>query len=139
MAPALERYVYKLEQTIDCARLWIVLEFFCGKHVVCCFGFFAHPMCCGAGYFQWRRVVVSGIGSSANPGEWTNPNNRTWKIDRPFSIDLTQDQVCPACRNTNVNQSSCFACVPLDQFTFIPRVIEILVSRLSALPQHVLV
>ena len=47
----------------------------------------------GTGVGTWRRVTDSGIGGRNHPGEQYNPNNRTWKIDRPFGVDVTQDQV----------------------------------------------
>eukprot|EP00911_Craspedida_sp_UC1_P001117 UC1_evm1s839 len=47
----------------------------------------------GTGVGTWRRVAHSGIDASGNEGEWTNPHNRTWKIDRPFPFSLTENQV----------------------------------------------
>ena len=47
----------------------------------------------GTGAGTWRRVVHSGIDASGATGQWTNPNNRTWKIDRSFGFSLTSGQV----------------------------------------------
>ena len=47
----------------------------------------------GTGAGTWRRVVQSGINATAAAGEFRNPNNRTWRIDRPFAVSLTQGQV----------------------------------------------
>ena len=47
----------------------------------------------GTGAGTWRRVVQSGIDATAAAGEFRNPNNRTWRIDRPFAVSLTQGQV----------------------------------------------
>jgi hypothetical protein len=41
----------------------------------------------------YRRVVHAGIDASAKAGEWTNPHNRTWTIDRAFGFSLTAGQV----------------------------------------------
>jgi hypothetical protein len=38
-------------------------------------------------------VPSAGIDASANPGEWTNPLNRTWAIDRSFPFAVTAEQV----------------------------------------------
>jgi hypothetical protein len=46
----------------------------------------------GTGTGTWRRVAHAGIDSTASPGEWTNPNNRTWVLDRPFLVPLTAGQ-----------------------------------------------
>ena len=46
----------------------------------------------GTGVGTWRRVVGSGIDASGNPGEFRNPHNRTWKIDRPFGFAVTAGQ-----------------------------------------------
>jgi hypothetical protein len=46
----------------------------------------------GTGVGTWRRVVVSGIDATGNEGEFYNPRNRTWKIDRPFGFALTAGQ-----------------------------------------------
>jgi len=47
----------------------------------------------GTGVGAWRRVVHSGIDATAHAGEWFNPDNRTWQIDRAFSFSLMEDQV----------------------------------------------
>lgn len=48
----------------------------------------------GTGAGTWRRVVHSGIDASgAHAGEFRNPNNRTWEIDRSFAVSLTEGQV----------------------------------------------
>eukprot|EP01043_Picozoa_sp_COSAG02_P060794 COSAG02_NODE_8022_length_2743_cov_3.322239_3_plen_359_part_00 len=47
----------------------------------------------GTGAGTWRRVVHSGIDASDHAGEFTNPGNRTWSIDRPFAVSLTDGQV----------------------------------------------
>ena len=47
----------------------------------------------GTGAGTWRRVVHSGIDASAHAGEFANPGNRTWSIDRPFAVPLTNGQV----------------------------------------------
>jgi hypothetical protein len=40
-----------------------------------------------------RRVVSAGIDSADNAGEFFNPKNRTWVIDRPFPFSLQDDQI----------------------------------------------
>lgn len=47
----------------------------------------------GTGAGTWRRVSHSGIDATAHPGEFSNPENRTWEIDRPFAVSLTEGQV----------------------------------------------
>jgi hypothetical protein len=47
----------------------------------------------GTGRGTWRRVVKSGIDATAHAGEFFNPNNRTWLIDRPFGVSVTEGQV----------------------------------------------
>ena len=47
----------------------------------------------GTGAGTWRRVSHSGIDATAHAGEFTNPKNRTWEIDRPFAVSLTEGQV----------------------------------------------
>ena len=47
----------------------------------------------GTGAGTWRRVSHSGIDATAHAGEFSNPNNRTWEIDRPFAVSLTEGQV----------------------------------------------
>jgi hypothetical protein len=47
----------------------------------------------GTGSGTWRRVVHSGIDATANAGEFYNPHNRTWRIDRKFGFSLTKGQV----------------------------------------------
>ncbi len=47
----------------------------------------------GTGAGAWRRVVHSGIDATSAEGEWSNPLNRTWRIDRPFGFSLTAQQV----------------------------------------------
>ena len=47
----------------------------------------------GTGAGTWRRVTHSGIDASGAAGEFTNPNNRTWRIDRPFAVSVTEGQV----------------------------------------------
>jgi hypothetical protein len=47
----------------------------------------------GTGVGTWRRVVHSGIDATGHEGEWYNPHNRTWYIDRAFPFSLTEGQV----------------------------------------------
>ena len=60
----------------------------------------------GTGAGAWRRVAHSGIDAAAAAGEWSNPHNRTWRIDRPFGFSLTAQQVRTRYKS---NRAQCMA------------------------------